>query len=101
MTRTSTSYYATVKMIDGKVAPEDQAVLDGIKTVVKLSNSIGDAGPQRVKLQGRLGENNPNAWKYRVGSYRKGGYGNCQSVRLADAQFADIYVYDVYVYDFT
>ena len=100
MTRTSTSYYATVKMINGKVAPEDQATLDGIKTVVQLSNSIGDARPQRVKLQGRLGENNPNAWKYRVGSYKngpygkKGGYGNCQSVRLADAQFADIYVYD-------
>ena len=95
MTRTSTSYYATVKMIDGKVAPEDQATLDGIKTVVQLSNTIGDDRPQRVKLQGRLGENNPNAWKYRVGSYKKGiAYGNCQSVRLADAQFADVYVYD-------
>ena len=96
MTRTSTSYYATVKMINGKVAPEDQATLDGIKTVVQLSNTIGDDRPQRVKLQGRLGENNPNSWKYRVGSYKKGvAYGNCQSVRLADAQFADVYVYNV------
>ena len=94
MNRTSTSYYATVKMIDGKVAPEDQALVDGIKTVVKLSNNISDARPQRVKLQGRLGENNPNAWKYRRGSWSKGGYGMCQSVRLADAQTADVYVYD-------
>tara|TARA_B110000503_G_scaffold57388_1_gene91947 strand:+ start:283 stop:570 length:288 start_codon:yes stop_codon:yes gene_type:complete len=93
MTRTP-AYYATVKMVNGKVAPEDQATVDGIKTVVQLSNSIGDARPQRVKLQGRLGENNPNAWKYRVGSYKKGGYGNCQSVRLIDSAYADVYVYD-------
>jgi hypothetical protein len=88
------AYYATIKMIDGKVAPEDQATLDGIKIVVRVSNSIGDDIPQRVKLQGRLGKDNPNAWKYRVRSYKKGGYGNCQSVRLGDAQFADVYVYN-------
>ena len=93
-TKRTSAYYATVKMINGKVAPQDQAIIDGIKVVVQLSNTIGDAQPQRVKLQGRLGENNPNAWKYRRGSWSKGGYGNCQSIRLIDAAYADVYVYN-------
>jgi hypothetical protein len=94
MKRISTSYIATVKMINGKVAPEDQRIVDIIKKTVKVSNLTYGTKGARVKLQGRLGENNPNAWKYRRGSWTKGGYGNCQCVRLADAQRADIYVYD-------
>jgi hypothetical protein len=91
MTRYSTSYRFTVRMVDGQVAPEDQAAVDGLRTVVKLGN-IAFGAPRYVKLQGRLGQNNPNAWKYR--SYRKGGiYGRAQCVRLADAATADVYVY--------
>ena len=47
-----------------------------------------------IKLQGRLGKDNPNAWKYRQGcGWSKGGYGSCQSVRLPDAAYADAYIY--------
>ena len=91
MTRTS-AYRFTVRMINGQVAPEDQAAVDGLRTVVKLGNSAFDT-TQYVKLQGRLGQNNPNAWKYR--QYRNGGiYGRAQCVRLADAVTADVYVYN-------
>lgn len=89
--RTS-AYRFTVRMIDGKVHPEDQASVDGLRTVVKLGNSAFST-TQYVKLQGRLGQNNPNAWKYR--QYRNGGiYGRAQCVRLADAATADVYVYN-------
>jgi hypothetical protein len=94
MKRRSTSYIVTVKIINGQVALEDQRVVEIIKKTVKVSNTNYGTTYSRVKLQGRLGENNPNAWKYRRGSWKIGGYGNCQSVRLADAQYADVYVYD-------
>jgi hypothetical protein len=77
-------------MIDGKVAPEDQAAVDGLRTVVKLGNLAYETAPRYVKLQGRLGQNNPNAWKYRG---RGGIYHNAQCVRLVDAATADVYVY--------
>lgn len=93
MKQRTTSYIATVKIVNGKVAPEDQSVLESIKNTVKFCSKMCGQ-PKRVKLQGRLGENNTNAWKYKAGSYKKGGYGNCQSVRLGDAQRADVYIYD-------
>ena len=90
MTRTP-SYRFTVRMIDGKVHPEDKTSLDDLRVVVKLGNSAFNA-KQYIKLQGRLGQNNPNAWKYR--QYRNGGiYGCTQCIRLADAATADVYVY--------
>lgn len=94
-TRYSNSYRFTVRMVNGKVHPEDQAAVDGLRTVVKLANTaFGDFEPQKyVKLQGRLGQSNPNAWKYR--QYRNGGiYGRAQCVRLGDAATADVYVYN-------
>jgi len=91
MNRTS-AYRFTVRMINGRVAPEDQAAVDGLRTVVKLGNAAFGT-TQYVKLQGRLGQANPNAWKYR--QYRNGGiYGRAQCVRLADAATADVYVYN-------
>lgn len=90
MTRAS-AYRFTVRMIAGNVHPEDQASLDGLRAAIKLGNSARSM-KQYVKLQGRLGQNNPNAWKYR--QYRNGGiYGRAQCVRLADAATADVYVY--------
>jgi len=95
MTRTS-AYRFTVRMVNGKVHPDDQAAVDGLRTVVKLANSaFGEFEPQKyVKLQGRLGANNPAAIKYR---HRKTGgtgpYYCHQAIRLADAATADVYVY--------
>jgi hypothetical protein len=91
MTRTP-SYRFTVRMINGLVAPEDQAAVDGLRAVVKLGNLAYETAPRYVKLQGRLGQNNPNAWKYR-GPRNGGVYYNAQCVRLADAASADVYVY--------
>jgi hypothetical protein len=91
MTRTP-SYRFTVRMINGQVAPEDRSAVDGLRTVVKLGNLAYETAPRYVKLQGRLGQSNPNAWKYR--GRRNGGiYYNAQCVRLADAATADVYVY--------
>ena len=91
MARTS-AYRFTVRMINGKVHPADQAAVDGLRTVVKLGNSAYGTSLY-VKLQGRLGSDNPNAWKYR---YRRDGgiYGRAQCVRLPDAATADVYVYN-------
>lgn len=88
MTRTS-AYRFTVRMVNGQVHPEDQASVDGLRTVVKLGNSAFNTS-QYIKLQGRLGQDNPNAWKYRIG----GTYGSAQCIRLADASTADVYVYN-------
>jgi hypothetical protein len=79
-------------MVNGQVAPEDQSAVDGLRTVVKLGNSAFDT-TQYVKLQGRLGTNNPNSWKYCQN--RNGGiYGRAQCIRLEDAATADVYVYN-------
>ena len=82
MKRTSTSYRFTVKMIDGKVAPEDQAAVDGLRLVVKMANlAFGDFEPKRyVKLQGR--------------GHRRGVYRYNQSLPLKYATTADVYVYN-------
>jgi len=37
--RNSTAYRFTVKMLDGKPVAEDQAAVDGLRTVVKLANT--------------------------------------------------------------
>jgi len=83
------AYYATVKMLNGKVAPEDQGTLDGIKMVVKMGNT---AFPfemkKRVKLQGRGPRSEASAADYN-------GRRRCydQSLPLRYATHADVYVY--------
>jgi hypothetical protein len=90
MQRTS-NYHTTVRMMNGQVHPEDRATVDGLRIVVKMGNIVNDT-QLYVKLQGRLGKNNSNAWKYRP--RRNGGiYGRAQCVRLQDAAYADVYVY--------
>lgn len=80
MTRTNrtSAYRFTVRMIDGQVAPEDQAAVDGLRTVVKLGNSAFDTR-QYVKLQGR----GPRPTR----RYH-------QSLPLSMAVSADVYVYN-------
>lgn len=86
--RQSTAYQFTVNMINGKVAPEHQAAIDGLKLVVKMGNLAYDTdAPQRVKLQGR----GPRAdISEKVKGYRR-GY-DC-SLPLTYATHADVYVY--------
>lgn len=85
------SYCFTVRMINGDVAPEYQEAIRCLRSVVKLGNVIFDDN-KYVKLQGRLGKDNPNSWKYRPRD--KGGiYGRSKCIRLADAATADVYVY--------
>lgn len=90
MTRTA-AYKFTVRMEDGQVHPEDSARLQELKEHVRSENSNKEF-KRYVKLQGRLGKDNPNTWKYR--QRRHGGiYGRAQCVRLEDAAYADVYVY--------
>jgi|TARA_B110000908_G_C9946219_1_gene310473 hypothetical protein len=75
------AYYATVKMINGKVAPEDQGIVDGIKMVVKMNNEAFDTANRKyVKLQAR--------------GPRRGVYAYNQSLPLKYAVTADVYVYN-------
>lgn len=90
-TRSSTSYKVTVKMIDGKVAPEDKAVLEAIKLDVKKWNSSVDSADKlRVQLKGR----GPRA-VYSAADF--GGRRRCydQGLPLKYATHADVYVYDM------
>lgn len=117
----SGTYVMTVRMVDGKVHPEDAPALDAVKLMVRRKNK--QTAPERaakleheraearrtgwgrlyyesvspshfnadyVKLQGRLGKDNPNAVKYR-GRRRHNSY---QCIKLADAAFADVYIYN-------
>jgi hypothetical protein len=91
-TRYSTSYRFTVQMKDGKPVAEHDHLVKALRDAISAEDTW--KGTRRyVKLQGRLGENNSNAWKYR--SRRAGGiYGRAQCVRLVDAAYADVYVYE-------
>ena len=62
--------------------------IDAVKAIRKAMKGTG----KRLKLQGRLGKNNPNAHKYKG---RKGYYGSSICVSLYDAARADGYVYDI------
>jgi hypothetical protein len=90
MNRTK-SYQFTVEMKNGSPVTETE-YLKCLREEVAMTNGIFQT-QFYVKLQGRLGKNNPNAWKYRT-RYNGGIYGDAQCVRLADAAFADVYVYE-------
>lgn len=76
--RMSQSYRFTVKMIDGKVAPEDAEFVENLRTVCKRNNKKYGT-TDYVKLQGR---------GHRCGVYRYN-----QSLPLPLATSADVYVY--------
>jgi len=80
--RNSTSYQFTVRMVEGKPIAEDQAAVDGLRTVVKLNNTAFPDDKQRyVKLQGR-GPRGHNGRMYN------------QGLPLPYATHADVYVYE-------
>jgi hypothetical protein len=78
-TNRTSAYRFTVRMVNGQVHPEDQAAVDGLRTVVKLGNTAFQT-QQYVKLQGR---------GHRMGVYRYN-----QSLPLTLATSADVYVYN-------
>lgn len=83
------AYQFTIRMKNGK--PETfvgQVMLEDLRAHVKETNETATR-KRYVKLQGRLGTDNPNAEKYR-GSKRWNAY---QCIHLKDAQTADVYVY--------
>ena len=90
MTRAN-SYQFTVEIKDGKSVTKTKS-LDALREEVSITNGIFQT-QFYVKLQGRLGKNNPNSWKYKA-RHNGGIYGRAQCVRLADAAFADVYVYE-------
>ena len=90
MNRTK-SYQFTVEMKDGAPVTKTE-MINGLREEVAMTNGIFQT-QFYAKLQGRLGENNQNAWKYHS-RYNGGIYGRAQCVRLADAAFADVYVYE-------
>ena len=77
-TNRTSAYRFTVRMVNGQVSPEDQAAVDGLRTVVKLGNYAFDTR-QYVKLQGR----GPRPTR----RYH-------QSLPLSMAVSADVYVYN-------
>lgn len=94
------AYQFTVRMNNGTPTDDDQIALNILKAHIKWHNrqvkkeaglkygrTVGER-PLRIKLQGRLGKNNPAAPKYRTGEYD-----SYQSIYLEDAQTADVYVY--------
>jgi hypothetical protein len=72
----------------------DPRVLE-LKNFIRSQN-VANPGmvPRRVKLQGRLGENNPHAETYRA-KYRRGYRRAYQTIRLDHASRFDVYVYVV------
>jgi hypothetical protein len=95
-TRYSTSYIFSYNPSD----ENDVKKLKELKESIKKQNKTVGA-KKRVLLVGRLGENNPNAFKYRKGGeYNSvdkpswfGGHAY-QTIRVADAAYFDVYVYN-------
>lgn len=94
----STTYQFTVRMENGNPVTEDAAKVQELKSHLKWYNkqvkkeegqiygrTVGER-PLYVKLQGRLGKNNPASAKYRAS-------GIFQRIAPVDAQTADVYVY--------
>ena len=69
-------------------------IVDSLRRECKRRNKLSPSHVKRyVKLQGRLGKDNPNADKYRDrGKYCFGSHSH-QCIKLADAAHADIYIY--------
>ena len=65
--------------------------------VANLNKSLKESGYEiqyYVKAQGRLGKDNPNAFKYRKGYKAVASYYHpAQTIHLKDASHVDAYIY--------
>ena len=99
-------HYSEYYVFTAKAASaDDLAKIETLRQTVKAINHMQsqyekDTGQEqtryRVCLRGRLGNNNPNAWKYQVRQKNYTGYGArpYQMIRLNDAAYFDVYVYE-------
>lgn len=90
-TRTSEFY---VETIDHHSVAGKKRIAD-LRAKVK-ADDIRYGYSRRVMLQGRMGVDNPNAYKYSSKNSPNTGFGSHshQCIKLADAATADIYIYD-------
>lgn len=88
--RTSSHFYFTVTLENGKPIDGHMQRVNEIRELIAIHNRYYPDSKHYVKLQGRLGENNPNAAKYRKKKWNGHQY---QTILLADAATADVYVY--------
>lgn len=89
MTNRTSAYRFTVKMENGKPVAEQAHLVENLRKLISEENSIF-VTQQYVKIQGRLGKNNPASAKYGLGKQ----YYNHQAIRLSDASTGDVYVYN-------
>jgi hypothetical protein len=87
--RISPSYRFTVDMNN----PNDVELVNNLRKNIQTMNSKKwMLRKQRVCLKGRLGQNNPNATKYRNST----SWNPYQTILKADAGHFDVYVYNRY-----
>jgi hypothetical protein len=86
----SSTYRFTVNLKSVSDLAALAAFRGGISFENKLRKMRGET-QLRVSAQGRMGENNPNAEKYRGAPSHRNGY---QCIKLGDALFADVYLYN-------
>lgn len=91
-TRTSDSYVTTVDHHSEK----GKALIAALRKYVKAEDEYTEGPQRRVCIKGRMGKNNPNAYKYSIKGKQVSWYGSHshQTVKLADAARADIYIYN-------
>ena len=90
--RYSTSYVTTVDH-HSEIGKE---YVETLRRLVKVEDELNGTS-RRVTLQGRMGENNPNAYKYSVKNANANAWSGSnthQCIKLGDAATADIYIYN-------
>jgi hypothetical protein len=91
MKRISTSFVTTVD----HHSDEGKDLIAALRKYIKSDDKERGLS-RRVCLKGRMGKNNPNAYKYSIKNTARRGYGghSHQTIKLADAAKADVYIYD-------
>jgi hypothetical protein len=89
--RTSTSFVTTVD----HHSEEGKDLIAAIRKYIKSDDKERGLS-RRVCLKGRMGKNNPNAYKYSIKNIAPPCYGthSHQTIKLSDALKADVYIYD-------
>lgn len=92
MKRISTSFVTTVDHHSEK----GKEFIAALRKSVKAEDEYNGGLSRRVCIKGRMGKNNPNAYKYSVKNLPNvwSGSHSHQTIKLADAAKADVYIYD-------